>query len=325
MPTSTEIPELSIVIPCFQEAARIAHSLETIAQSVASLTATFEILAVDDGSTDGTWAELLSLHQAFPHIRALRLSRNFGKEYAIAAGLARARGAAVVIMDADLQHPPELISRFYQLWKSGEAQIVEGVKNSRRAEPWTARVTSRAFNALFAFLSGQRFSGNSDFKLLDRQAVDTLNRMGERRWFFRGVASTIGFRRVEIPFDVGPRRPERSTWTLWLRLRLAGRAIVSYSAAPLRLIHVFALLFLVFSIWLGAQALYLKFTARAVDGFTTVIILLLMIGGLLLLALGVIAEYLAAIYEEVKGRPRYILSDSTDDAAALPFGGENNT
>ncbi|HET8548227.1 MAG TPA: glycosyltransferase family 2 protein [Bryobacteraceae bacterium] len=300
--------ELSVVVPAFEEAECLGHALEIIAAHCRALTDDFEIVVVDDGSSDGTWAELESRAGSLRELRAVRLSRNFGKEAALFAGLAEAGGSAVVVMDADLQHPPALLGVFYRLWKSAAADVVEGVKRSRTREPLLRRLFSSVFNRLLTLLTGCDFRGNSDFNLLDRRVVDTLLRMPERRSFFRGMVGWLGFRHYRIEFDVEPRQEGISRWGTIALIRLAGRAVVSYSGVPLRLIHIAAGGFLLMASSVGARSLWLYVTGAAIGGFMTVILLLLVLGALVLLSLGVIAEYLGAIYEEAKGRPRYLIS-----------------
>ncbi len=298
-----------MIVPAYQEGLHLARSLEIIVQHVAGVTADYEILAVDDGSTDNTWAVLVELHRGNAAIKGLRLSRNFGKDYAIAAGMEACRGRAAVILDADLQHPPELIAKFFQLWKSGQALVVEGVKRQREKEPLARRALSHVFNRVASRAAGIDFTNSTDFKLLDRQAIDAWLAMPERRCFFRGMASWLGFPHVQVEFEVQPRQQGHSKFNLVSLIRLAWLAISSYSVTPLRLIHLWAASFLAFAVGLTARSLYLWFVGRAAGGMTTVVILILLLGGLLLLSLGIVAEYVAAIYEEIKGRPRYIVAD----------------
>jgi glycosyltransferase involved in cell wall biosynthesis len=301
--------ELSVIVPAFQEGRHLQQSLLTIGKHVAGITPDYEIIVVDDGSSDNTWAILAELHRANSCIKALRLSRNFGKDYAIAAGMEYCRGRAAVIIDADLQHPPELIAKFFQIWKSGQALVVEGVKQQRREEPLLRRSVSRAFNRVASRAAGIDFTNSTDFKLLDRQAINAWLAMPERRCFFRGMASWLGFPHVQVEFEVQPRQEGHSKFNLVSLTRLAWLAISSYSVTPLRLIHLWAAAFLAFAVGLTARSLYLWFAGRAAGGMTTVVILILLLGGLLLLSLGIVAEYVAAIYEEIKGRPRYIIAD----------------
>lgn len=310
--------ELSIVVPAFEESRTLGAAIPRILAEAAQLTPDFEIVVVDDGSSDSTWALIQAAHRADPRVYGLRLSRNFGKDAALSAGLESSRGRAVVILDADLQHPPSLIPAMYQCWKEG-AEVVNGVKRDRRREPHGRRFVSSLFHWTASRLTGLDFANSSDFKLLDRKVVDAWLSLPERRNFFRGMVAWLGFRARDIEFDVAPRAGGGgSRWSWWSLARLAWGAASSYSTLPLRIIHLFSLAFLALSLLLGSRAMYQKLAGEAVDGFTTVIILELLIGGFILLSLGIIAEYLAAIYEEAKGRPRYVVTERLPPSFAAP-------
>jgi glycosyltransferase involved in cell wall biosynthesis len=248
----------------------------------------------------------------------LRLSRNFGKEAALCAGLEHASGRAVITMDGDLQHPPHAIPEMIRRWRSGEAVIVDGVKLEK------SRPRSLAFYAVFRALSGVDLDHASDFKLLDRQAVEAWRAMGDRNLFYRGMAHWLGFRRVQVKFEVYERAAGRSRWSVLRLMRLAAHAVVAFSSVPLQLATALGFAFLVFALLLGAQTLLIKLNGRAVSGFATVIILLLIVGSMVLLSLGVIGQYIAAIYDEVKGRPRYLVAEvttiTTTDQVSAPEG-----
>jgi polyisoprenyl-phosphate glycosyltransferase len=305
--------ELSIVVPAYQEAASLGEALLTIARSAYQASPEFEILAVDDGSTDETWAVIGRSHVAEPRVRGVRLSRNFGKEAAVFAGLNEARGRAVIVMDADLQHPPDLLVAFVTAWRSGAGDVIDGVKRDRHRESIGRRASSGAFNRTIAMLTGYAFEGQSDFKLLDRRVVDAILQMGEARTFFRGMVEWTGFRHHAIAYDVAPRIGGTSRWSAWSLLRLSGRAIISFSALPLRLIHFAGLAFLVLAGGLAVRSVWLWGRGADAGGVTLPILLLLVLGACILLGLGVVAEYIAAIYEEVKRRPRYFVADRLDD------------
>lgn len=303
--------ELSVVIPAYQEGSHLYSSVTRIRECVRGVTPDYEIIVVDDGSTDTTWTEIARLSAEFPDIRGLRLSRRFGKDAALSAGLANCTGKGVLTLDADLQHPPSTIAEFYRCWKDEGFDIVEGVKSDRDKEPIFRRIPSATFNWLSKRYTGLELTNSTDFKLLDRKVLASWLEMREKRVFFRGLVSWMGFRRKQIPFEVDRRADGSSKWSTLLLIRLAVSATIAFSSAPLRIAHVVAILFLLFAALLGSEALYLKFTGAAVSGFTTVIIVLLLTGGLILIVLGVIAEYLAAIYEELKGRPRYFVAESS--------------
>jgi glycosyltransferase involved in cell wall biosynthesis len=300
--------EISIIIPVHNEARHIGRTLSIIAGFALKSTRSFELIAVDDGSTDETWSELAAARLEIPQLKGLRLSRNFGKEGALCAGLENARGQAVIIMDGDLQHPPGLIPEMIAHWRYKGAKIVECVKNSRSKESLGYRMSTRIFYGLLRKLTRYNLRGASDFKLLDRQVVEAWARMPERITFFRGMAAWLGFSRVQIGFDVAPRVDSRTSWSLTSLVRLALQAVVAFTAWPLRFVTIIGMLFLAGAVILGIQTIYMKLAGNAVTGFTTVILLLLGMNSMIMLGIGIVGEYIAAIYDEVKGRPRYILS-----------------
>ncbi|MEZ5287121.1 MAG: glycosyltransferase family 2 protein [Vicinamibacterales bacterium] len=307
---SEPAPRLSIVVPAYQESRGLADGVHAIRAAAASTGLTFEIVAVDDGSTDGTWDVIEALAAACPELTALRLSRNFGKEGAIAAGLDAAAGDACIVMDADLQHPPGLIPDMVRLWSDEGWDVVEAVKADRGRESFVRRIIARTFYRVAAALTGYDLQDASDFKLLDRRVLDEWRRLGERATFFRGLVAWLGFSRTQVRFEVPVRTAGESRWS-WPALGgLAAQAVTSFSALPLQLVTVLGLVMLLVALLVGAQALRLWYEGLALPGFTTVILLQLIIGGFLMISLGIIGTYIARIYDEVKGRPRYVVRNS---------------
>jgi glycosyltransferase involved in cell wall biosynthesis len=302
-------PRLSIVVPAYQEDPGLAAGLRAIGEAARQTGLPFEIIVVDDGSTDETWRVVTDAGREMSELRGLRLSRNFGKEGAIAAGLDIVRGEACVVMDADLQHPPALVPEMVRRWQEGGWDIVEAVKSHRGRESFLHRVTARAFYRMAAWLTGYDLQDASDFKLLDRRVLDEWKRLGERATFFRGLVAWLGFARTQVPFDVPDRAAGASRWSLTALGGLAVHAVTSFSALPLQLVTVFGVLMLLVAIVIGAQAVRLWWEGLALPGFTTVILLQLIIGGFLMISLGIIGTYLARIYDEVKGRPRYVVRE----------------
>ena len=299
---------LSILLPVYNEARHIYRNVNVIKAVLDVNDLRHEFIIVDDGSTDKTWAEILRLAAGIPALRAIRFSRNFGKEAALCAGLDIADGEAVIVMDADLQHPPQIIPAMVELWRNG-AEVVDGVKEGRGKESFLNRVFARLFYRLLSTLSGIGLENASDFKLLDAKVVEAWRNLPERATFFRAMSHWVGFRREQVLFQVAERGDGASRWSFLSLIKLAVTAITSFSTIPLQIITLLGLAFLVGSAILGAQTLYMKMSGAAVSGFTTVILLLLIIGSGLMIGLGIIGVYIARIFEEVKQRPRYIITE----------------
>ena len=305
-------PLISVVIPLYNEGSHLRELLSDLKSALEQAGCRFEVVLVDDGSSDDTWAKIKDEARMCPDLRAIRLSRNFGKELALCAGLERARGNAVIVMDGDGQHPPSLLPLIIETWRTSGADIVEAVKRRRGRESLTSKFGALTFYVILNKLSGFDLKGASDFKLIDRRVLDTWLAMRERNVFFRGMTAWMGFRTIQIPFEVGARRAGKSGWSYLRRAKLALIGITTFSSFPLHLVTFAGMIFFLFAVGLGIQTLYLKLAGRAFTGFATVILLELIIGSLLMISLGIIGEYLARIYEEVKGRPRYIVSESID-------------
>ena len=303
------MPLISLVIPVYNEAGHIRHSIDTIRGVLTSANLEHEIILIDDGSRDETWREIKALANEFSALHALRLSRNFGKEAALCAGLEAVRGRACVVMDADLQHPPSLIPEMVRLWREEGWDIVDGVKSSRGQEGWGYKLGAKSFYYLFHKLTGFDLRGASDFKLLDACALDAWRAMRERDTFFRGMAAWVGFRRASLPFEVAARVEGQTKWSPIKLGRLFLSAITAFSSMPLQIITVLGAIFFMGSVVLGIETLYMKFQGDAYSGFTTVILLQLIIGSALMFSLGLIGTYIARIYDEVKGRPRFLVSE----------------
>ena len=300
------VPEISLVLPVFQESAHIRESLRLVSEILGKNAASWEIVVVDDGSRDATWAELRAAKALYPNLRIARLSRNFGKEAALCAGLELARGEAVILMDGDLQHPPALIPDFINAWKAG-AMVVEGVKVYRGKENLFYGLIARSFYSVLSAATKIDFRSASDFKLLDRRVVNAWQALPEKTLFFRGMVSWLGFPSKQIGFEVAPRAGGASSFGALRLIRLAWSAMAAYSAWPLHAITGLGVVFSVVSFLLLLQTLWNKIYGHAYSGFTTVITLQLLIGSVLILSIGVLGEYLAKIFEEVKGRPRYVI------------------
>jgi glycosyltransferase involved in cell wall biosynthesis len=303
---------ISVVIPLYNEGSHLRAFLSDLRDALERTGCEFEIVLVDDGSPDDTWENIKEEARTFPSLRAVRLSRNFGKELALCAGLERARGDAIVVMDGDGQHPPSLLPIMVAEWRTSGVDIVQAVKVKRGRESATSKVGAFLFYVILNKLSGFELRGASDFKLMNRKVLDTWLAMRERNVFFRGMTAWMGFRTIQVPFEVSPRRAGKSGWSYLRRAKLALIGITTFSSFPLHFVTFAGVIFFIFAVGLGIQTLYLKLAGRALTGFATVILLELIIGSLLMISLGIIGEYLARIYEEVKGRPRYIVSESIE-------------
>jgi len=304
------LPLISVVVPAHNEAAGIARATEVIGGVLDNSAVRWEIIVIDDGSRDGTFDRVREIAKSDARIKGLRFSRNFGKESALLAGLNCAAGDAVITIDADLQHPPGLIPQMIEHWRSG-AKVVDAVKRSRETDSALTRLRARLFNALLSRLGGIRIENSSDFKLLDRVVVDTIAHMlPERRRFYRGLADWVGYQRISIPFDVAERESGQGKWTLWKLIELALTATISFTSAPLRIVTVLGLFTLVFGFLVGAEALFGWARGRSVSGFVTMIATFLIIGSTIMISLGIIGEYIAKIYDEIKARPLYLVEDA---------------
>ena len=299
---------LSVVLPSYNEEKMIPVACARLGEILGGAAIDYELLFVDDGSKDATWSEIQRCAAADPHVVGVHFSRNFGKEAAMFAGLETAKGDCVVVIDCDLQHPPEKIVEMYRLWEQGY-EVVEGIKEDRGQETGLHRFAANSFYGLISRATGMDMASSSDFKLLDRKVVDTLNAMPERNVFFRALSFWVGFRRAEVKYDVRERTAGESKWSTRALIKYAVTNIGSFSSAPLHLITVMGVIALIVAIVFSVVSLVQKLMGVALGGFTTVIILLLLFGSLIMISLGIIGYYIARIYEEVKGRPRYVIEE----------------
>ena len=299
---------LSVILPSYNEEKMIPVAAETLAGILDAAEIPFELLFINDGSKDGTWSEICRAREKDPRVCGVCFSRNFGKVAAMFAGLEKARGDCCVVLDCDLQHPPEKIVEMYRLWEQGY-EVVEGIKHDRGEESGMHRFAANTFYGIISKATGIDMASSSDFKLLDRKVVDTLNAMPERNVFFRALSFWVGFKKAEVTYDVRERVAGESKWSTRSLIKYAITNISSFSSVPLHLITVLGIVTLIISIVFSVVALVQKLTGSALGGFTTVIILLLFIGSIIMISLGIIGYYIARIYEEIKGRPRYIIEE----------------
>ncbi len=300
--------EISIVVPVYNEEAGLAAFWARLAPVLASLACRAEVVFIDDGSSDGTLAQLLSLRHLDPRVRIVSLSRNFGKEIALSAGLDHADGDAVVPIDADLQHPPEVIPELVARWRDG-SDIVIALRRDRATDSLLRRAASSLFHRVFARMTTVPVVRDAgDFRLMSRPVVEALRRLPERTRFMKGLYAWVGFRQTTVSYDIEPRLEGRSKWSLWRLWRLALDGITSFSSLPLKVWSVVGLAFALAALAYGGY-LVARTIVRGIDvpGYASLMVMILFLGGLQLLSLGVIGEYLGRVYDEVKARPLYIV------------------
>ncbi len=300
---------LSVIIPAYNEELSVEKAFRKISGVLKEASIEHEIIFIDDGSLDKTYEKIALMAEQYESVSGLHFSRNFGKEAAISAGLSAACGECAVVLDCDLQHPPEKIVEMYALWEQGY-EIVEGVKNDRGDEGVARGWAAKAFYSIISSLVGFDMSNASDFKLLDRKVIDILNKIPERKGFFRAISYWVGFKKCEVYFDVAERAEGKSKWSAWGLIKYAISNISAYSAAPMQIVTVLGILMLIITVIFGVWALVDKIIGRALEGMTTVIIITIFIGSIIMISLGIIGYYVARIYEEIKGRPKYIISKS---------------
>ena len=303
---------LSIVLPAYNEEQNIANTARVLSELLAANQIDYELIFISDGSRDATYEEIVKASEKNPRIKGAEFSRNFGKEAGIFAGLELATGDAVIVMDCDLQHPPSVIPEMWRLWLGG-AEVVEGIKTSRGQESLGHKLSAGLFYKIMSKLIKMDMNASSDFKLLDRKVVDVLLSLPERNTFFRALSFWAGFRTESVQYEVQERQFGESKWSFWSLMKYAVSNATSFSTLPLQLVTVMGVVSILFSLILAIQTLVRFLMGNSVEGFTTVILLILIIGGFLMLSLGIIGHYIARIYEEVKGRPKYIISKVTDN------------
>lgn len=301
---------LTVLVPLYNEVAVLPTFHERLTTALMHVDGEFEILYVDDGSRDGTRELLTDLHRREPSVSVVRFSRNFGKEQAMAAGLQLAQGDAVVVIDADLQDPPELIPDMITAWRAGH-DVVNMRRRRRDGESWIRRATAHLFYRFLNRLSETPIPRNvGDFRLLDRRVVDALNQLPERNRFTKGLFAWVGFDQMELDYDRDPRAAGRSKWSYWRLLNFAIEGITGFSTAPLRLATyaggIAATTAFLASMYFLAKTLLI---GDPVQGFPTLIVTVLLLGGGQLMAIGVLGEYLGRLFIESKQRPLYVIDE----------------
>ena len=303
---------LSVVLPAYNEEGNIKKATKSIHQIFINAIINHEIIFIDDGSSDHTWKYIDQMAQSEMFIRGIHFSRNFGKEAAINAGLAHARGDCAVVLDCDLQHPPEKMVDMYRLWEQGY-EIVEGIKIDRGEESAVHTFAVSQFYKMMSKATNIDMAKASDYKLLDRQAIRALLNISEKQAFFRALSAWIGFKTATVAYAVQERKSGASKWSTKALIRYAVSNITSFTARPLQIVTILGGMMLAVACVFSVVALHQKVAGTALGGFTTVILLNLFMGSVVMISLGIIGHYLAKIYEEVQGRPRYIISKTCGD------------
>jgi len=305
-------PLIGVVVPFLNEGKCLPAFLRSLRQTLDSIGEPYEMVFVDDGSNDDGWAIIAKEAQIDRRIHGMRLTRHFGKENSIRAGLQAVSARSAIIMDSDMQHPPEIIPEMIRIWKEKNIPVIEAVKS----KPSRQNVLSKAFFSLYCVFLKKAANidlyNRTDFILIDRKVIDRINRLPERVSFFRGIVAWYGYPSHKITFDVKKRFSGRSSWSLIKSFSLAIDGITLFTSAPLRFVTAFSIIFLAMSLILIAQTLYMKLSGKALEGFTTVIICILIVGSVIAIALGIIGEYIARIYEELKHRPLFIIKETTN-------------
>ncbi len=303
-------PVISVVIPAYNEEKNVHQLLSSVMSIMIEFQMAFEILVIDDGSRDKTCEEVIAFRQSHPEVKLVRLSRNFGKEAALNAGISHASGEAVIQLDADMQHPPHIIREFINHWRDG-FDIVYGERQSRADEPFITRVLKKGFYKVFATLSDVKLmEGLGDFLLMDRKVVDAMLSLPERERFTKGLYAWVGFSRKAVPFEVNQRENGVSGWSFLKLFSFAISAITSFGTIPLRIWSYIGLILAIPSFGYGAWII-LKTVVFGVDvpGYASLMVAVCFFSGIQLFGLGIMGEYLGRVLTEVKQRPLYLVQE----------------
>ena len=299
--------KLSVVLPAYNEELMVGKTCRVLAQVLTEAQIPYELVVVNDGSIDRTWEEIQKAGERDANVTGVLFSRNFGKEAAIFAGLAQAGGDVVAVMDCDLQHPPQTLIEMYRLWQDGY-EVIEGVKSDRGKEGFLHKECAGFFYDIMSKATKVNMKDASDFKMLDRKAVDSILSMPERNMFFRATSTWVGYKTTSVEFEVQEREAGVSKWSPWTLVKYAFTNIVAFTTFPLQFVTITGVVCFICSLVLMIYSLIQYFAGSAVEGYTTLLMVLLLVGSAMMISLGIIGYYIAKIYEEVKRRPRYIIS-----------------
>ena len=299
--------KLSVVLPAYNEELMVGKTCRVLAQVLTEAQIPYELVVVNDGSSDRTWEEIQKAGERDANVTGVLFSRNFGKEAAIFAGLAQAGGDVGAVMDCDLQHPPQTLIEMYRLWQDGY-EVIEGVKSDRGKEGFLHKECAGFFYDIMSKATKVNMKDASDFKMLDRKAVDSILSMPERNMFFRATSTWVGYKTTSVEFEVQEREAGVSKWSPWTLVKYAFTNIVAFTTFPLQFVTITGVVCFICSLVLMIYSLIQYFAGSAVEGYTTLLMVLLLVGSAMMISLGIIGYYIAKIYEEVKRRPRYIIS-----------------
>jgi dolichol-phosphate mannosyltransferase len=303
---------LSLISPVYCEGKNVI-SFKAVSCVLKQMQISYEILIVDDGSTDDTWEHIVEINKTDSHIRAIRFARNFGKEAALFAGIDNALGDVVVTIDSDLQHPVELIPKMYEMYLKEKVNMVSCVKEVRQKESVTNKLFALLFYKIFSKLTGIDLRGASDFKLFDRKVINTLKTMPEKNVFFRGMTQWVGLKNETIFFTSKNRVGSTSKWSLYKKFNLALNSLSAYTSKPLLIILLMTFVFFVISVVASTNVIWRYINGTTLGGFLTVIMLICVTGMIILICMSLMAVYISQIFHEVKNRPRYIISEMIAD------------
>lgn len=310
--------QLSCIVPVFNERTNVSAFVDALAIECNKVCDAWELVMVDDGSTDGTWESIKAIVSRHPNVTAIRFTRNFGKEAALQAGLRFAQGNVLVTLDSDFQHPPELIESMWARLHDRESgvRVVSAVRARRQPESRARRLSARFFYWLFQKASSLDLQAATDYKMMTRDVRDAYLALPENHRFYRGLTRWLGYPEKTVEFSI-PERPnnEQSRWSTWQLFQYAFRSLISFTNFPIRLLGWLGLVTLFFSLALGAQTIYNKLSGNAIEGFTTVILVMLIIGSIMMMGLSVIGAYIAEIFHQVRQRPTYVVLETISDGS----------
>ncbi len=299
--------KIGVIIPVYNEAVGLSGNFDTIDRALKADGIAAHYMLVDDGSSDATWQVIQAIAARHSTVGALRFAKNFGKEMALSAGVDALDADIYVTLDSDLQHPPEHVKTMLDLMRQQAVDIVSGIKADRGDESALHRLIAKSYYRFLGLLTHLDMQNSSDFKVFNRRVADALRGFHERQIFFRGIVDWVGFAHLTAPFKVAERKAGSSRFSTLKLTKLALTAIISYTSKPLYLVAFSGFIFAIFAVLMGIQTIYNYFSGQALDGFSTVILILLITGALMMISLGVIGIYISRIYEEIKARPRYIV------------------